>query len=174
MLRDIKAKYFDNGLKDHLANDYLTTTELIVALSILQNCSRYPQICERRSPPSSFSSQEPSSPCIAKLRIGFKNLGFYQIANAIPNFLHVFRPSQSYALSRRMLMTLLSPIFLKRIAMHAASKQKFMSCFLNTPDLQQVDKGVQSPSGIYFNLFLAVTKSPRLGFRVPHAIEFSC
>jgi len=56
--------------------------------------------------------------------------------------------------------------------MHAASKQKFMSCFLNTPDLQQVDKGVQSPSGIYFNLFLAVTKSPRLGFRVPHAIEF--
>lgn len=38
MLRDINAKYFDNGLKGNLANDY-STTELIMALSILQNGS---------------------------------------------------------------------------------------------------------------------------------------
>ena len=37
--------------------------------------------------------------------------------------------------------------------MHAASKQKFMSCFLNTSDFLQVDRGVQSPWGIYFKDF---------------------
>ena len=59
--------------------------------------------------------------------------------------------------------------------MHAASKHKFMSCFLNKPDLQQVHKGVQSPWDIilYFNLLLAVMKSrPQLEFRVATSIEF--
>ena len=51
--------------------------------------------------------------------------------------------------------------------MHAALKQKFLSCFLNTPDLQQVDEGVQSPWGIYFS-----DKEPLLGFRVAPSIEF--
>ena len=37
-LRDIKATYFDNGLKDHLADDY-STIGLIMSLSILQNGS---------------------------------------------------------------------------------------------------------------------------------------
>ena len=37
-LRYIKATYFDNGLKDHLTNDY-STIVLIMALSTLQNGS---------------------------------------------------------------------------------------------------------------------------------------
>ena len=108
-LRDIKAKHFDNGLKDHLANDY-STIGLIMALSILQYDS-IPRFVKEDHLQALFSSQEPSNPCIAKLRIGFKNLGLYQIENAIPNFLHLFRLSQSYALSRKILMTLLSPNF---------------------------------------------------------------
>ena len=100
-LRDIKATYFDNGLKDHLADDYsLLTIGLIMALSILQNGS-IPRFLREDHLQALFSSQEPSSPCIRKLQIGFKNLGLYQIGNVIPNFLHLFRPFQSYAMSRR-------------------------------------------------------------------------
>ena len=94
-LRDIKATNFDNGLKDHLADDY-STIGLIMSLSILQNGS-IPRFVNEEHLQALFASQEPSSPCIAKLQIGFKNLGLYQIGNAIPNFLHLFRPSQSYA-----------------------------------------------------------------------------
>ena len=108
-LRDIKVTYFDNGLKDHLADDY-STIGLIMALSTLQN-GNIPRFLREDHLQALFSSQEPSNPCIAKLQIGFKNLGLFQIGNAIPNFLHLFRPSQSYAMSRRMLMTLLLPNF---------------------------------------------------------------
>ena len=108
-LRDIKATYFDNGLKDHLADDY-STIGLIMALSTLQNGS-IPRFLKEDHLQALFSSQEPSNTCIAKLQIGFKKLGLFQIGNAIPNFLHLFRPSQGYAMSRRMLMTLLSPNF---------------------------------------------------------------
>ena len=70
-LPDIKAKYFDNGLKDHLANDY-STIGLIMALSTLQNGS-IPRFLREDHLQALFSSKEPSSPCISKLQIGFKN-----------------------------------------------------------------------------------------------------
>ena len=98
-LREIRAKYFDNGLKGHLANDY-TAIGLIMALSTLQNGS-IPRFLKEDHLQALFSSEEPSNPCISKLRIGCKTLGLYQIGNGIPNFLHLFRPSESSALSRR-------------------------------------------------------------------------
>lgn len=108
-LQEIKAKYFDNGLKDHLVDDY-STVGLIMALSILQN-GVIPRFLKEEDLQALFSSEEPSDCCISKLRVGFESLGLYQIGNAIPNFLHLFRPSGSYALTRRKLLTLLKPDF---------------------------------------------------------------
>ena len=108
-LREIKAKYFDSGLKEHLSYDY-STIGLIMALSTLQNGS-IPRFLKEDHLQALFSSEEPSNPCISKLRFGFKTLGLYQIGNVTPNFLHLFRPSESSALSRRKLIVLLPPIF---------------------------------------------------------------
>ena len=56
--------------------------------------------------------------------------------------------------------------------MHAALKQKFMSCFLNTPELQQVDKGVQIILGHILQFVTGSDEEPLLGFRVAPSIEF--
>ena len=157
-LQEIKAKYFDNGLKDHLVDDY-STVGLIMALSILQN-GVIPRFLKEEDLQALFSSEEPSDGCISKLRVGFEDLGLYQIGNAIPNFLHLFKPSGSYALTRRKLLTLLNQISLKLVAMHVILKMKFMSYFPNTPGWQQVDKEVQLPLDISFSLSQAVMKSP--------------
>ena len=108
-LREIKAKYFDSGLKEHLSYDY-STIGLIMALSTLQNGS-IPRFLKEDHLQALFSSEEPSNPCISKLRFGFKTLGLYQIGNVTPNFLHLYRPSESSALSRRKFIVLLPPIF---------------------------------------------------------------
>ena len=71
-LREIKAKYFDNGLKDHLSNDY-STIGLIMVLSTLQNGS-VPRLLKEDHLQALFPSEEPSNPCISRLRFGFKTL----------------------------------------------------------------------------------------------------
>ena len=99
----------DNGLKDHLSNDY-STIWLIMVPSTLQN-GRIPRFLKEDHLQALFSSEEPSNPCISKLCFGFKTLELYQIGNGIPNFLHLFRPSESSALSGRKLIVLLPPNF---------------------------------------------------------------
>ena len=111
-LREIKAKYFDSGLKGRLSYDY-STIGLIMALSTLQNGS-IPRFLKEVHLQALFSSEEPSNPCISKLRFAFKTHGLYQVGNVIPNFLHIFRPSESSALSRRKLLVLLPPNFYEK------------------------------------------------------------
>ena len=105
-LRGIKAKYFGSGLKEHLSYDY-STIRLIMYFSTLKNGS-IPRLLKEDHHFFS-SSEQPSNPCISKLRLSFKILGLYQIGNVIPNFLHLFRPSESSVLSRRKLNVLLPP-----------------------------------------------------------------
>lgn len=69
-LREIKAKYFDSGLKEHLSYDY-STIGLIMALSTLQNGS-IARFLKEDHLQALFSSEEPSNPCISKLRFAFK------------------------------------------------------------------------------------------------------
>jgi len=169
-LRDIKATYFDNGLKDHLANDY-STIGLIMALSTLQNGS-IPRFVKEDNLQALFSSQEPSSPCIAKLRIGFKNLGLYEIGNAIPNFLHLFRPSQSYALSRRKLMALLSPNFSEKGSNARRFETEIYELFSKYTRLAASGQRGAITLGHILQFVTGSDEEPLLGFRVAPSIEF--
>ena len=64
-LREIKAKYFDSSLKEHLSYDY-STIGLIIALSTLQNGS-IPRFLKEDHHQAIFSSEESSNPCISRL-----------------------------------------------------------------------------------------------------------
>ena len=169
-LRDIKATYFDNGLKDHLADDY-STIGLIMSLSILQNGS-IPRFVNEEHLQALFASQEPSSPCIAKLQIGFKNLGLYQIGNAIPNFLHLFRPSQSYALSRRMLMALLSPNFSEEGSNARRFETEIYQLFSKYTRLAASGQRGEITLGHILQFVTGSDEEPLLGFSVAPSIEF--
>ena len=71
-LKEIKAMYFDTGLKVHLS-EYFTTVGLIMALSTLQN-EPIPRFLNEDLH-ALFSPKMLTNPCIAKLQNGFDMLG---------------------------------------------------------------------------------------------------
>lgn len=108
-LQDIKQKYFDNGLKEHLSEDY-KTVGLIMALSILQN-GNIPRFLTEDQLQEIFISDSPKSNCLTNLREGFNKLGLHEIGKTLPIFLHLFRQSEAAALIRKQLMHILTPKF---------------------------------------------------------------
>ena len=103
-LHEIKAKYFDRGIQEHLANDYIVVGT-IMALSILQNGSM-PRFLGEENIHQIFQSGNPSE-SIFNLRKGLDKLGLYQIRKALPSFQYLFTPSPASAISRRKLLLLL-------------------------------------------------------------------
>ena len=107
-LKKIKEKYFENGLRELLAEEY-EYVGVIMALSMLQN-GPIPRFVPEDILQEVFS-ETPPGPCTAALRRGFKKLGLYQIALNLPMFLHLMRPNEANQLSRRKLVLLLNPSF---------------------------------------------------------------
>lgn len=107
-LREIKEKYFDKGLKEHLDEEY-ETAGVIMALSILQNGS-IPRFLSEDILKQLFEKECPHS-CIAKLQSGFDKLGLIQIGLRLPLFVHLLRPSPGYAITRKKLLNILEPQF---------------------------------------------------------------
>ncbi|XP_070569409.1 uncharacterized protein [Ptychodera flava] len=108
VLREIHDKYFENGLKQHLEEDY-KTVGVIMGLSTLQN-GRIPQFMGEEVRQELFQSPFPS-PCIEQLRQGFDKLGICKLAKKLPLLLHLFVPNANSALTFRKLKTLLKPKF---------------------------------------------------------------
>ncbi len=107
-MQEIKTKYFDNGYKEHLADDYVVVG-LIMALSILQN-GTVPRFLSPDDLQELFMGEDPSK-CLKSLRKGFAKVGLYQIGKALPTFVNLLHPSNVSLLSRRKLLHLLTPKF---------------------------------------------------------------
>ena len=96
-MQEIKAKYFNNGFKEHLASDY-SIVGLIMALSILQNRT-IPRFSSSDDLQELFMAEHPSK-CLKNLRNGFAKIGLYLIGKALPTFLYLLHPSDVSSLSR--------------------------------------------------------------------------
>ncbi len=108
-LQEIKKTYFDNGLKDHLSEDY-QIIGLIMALSILQN-GKIPKFLNEDQLQVVLGNGKTSSKCLINLSQGLNKLGLGEIARNLPTFLHLFTPSSHGSLTRRKLVHLLKPMF---------------------------------------------------------------
>ena len=108
-LQEIKEKYFDNGLKEHLSEDY-RIIGVIMALSVLQN-GKMPRFLDEDQLQAVLGSSKTSSSCFTNLSQGFDKLSLGEIARNLPTFLHLFRPCSYGSLTRRKLVHLLKPKF---------------------------------------------------------------
>ena len=109
-LQEIKSKYFDQGLKEHLYEDY-ETVGLIMALSILQD-GKIPRFLDENHLQEIFVNGTSNSKCLLNLSKGFNKLGLCRIAKNLPTFLYLLRPSATpCSMTRRKLIHLLEPIF---------------------------------------------------------------
>ncbi|KAL5007947.1 hypothetical protein ScPMuIL_013528 [Solemya velum] len=110
VLTAIKEKYFDYGLREHLAEDYITVGK-IIALSILQN-GKLPKFMEENIVTDLFSHDSlNASKCIKMLRQGLDDLGIYQIGSQLPSFVFLLRPGSECTLTMKALTHLLKPKF---------------------------------------------------------------
>lgn len=109
-LQEIKCKYFDKGLKEHLYEDY-ETVGLIMALSILQD-GKIPRFLDENHLQEIFVNCNSNSKCLLNLSKGLNKLGLCSIAKNLPTFLYLLRPSAGpSSMTRRKLIHLLEPVF---------------------------------------------------------------
>ena len=99
-LQEIKKTYFDNGLKEHLSEDY-KIIGLITAFSVLQN-GKIPTFLDEEQLQAAFGHGNTSSCCLNNLSQGLDMLGLVEIARNLPTVLQ---------LTRRKLVHLLQPKF---------------------------------------------------------------
>ena len=109
--QQIKTKYFDHGLKEHLAEDYFFVGQM-AAIALLQNGQAPKYFSEELLSGIFVSDESEISPCVLKLREGLDSLGIHMFARKFPVFLYLLRPSQDNArMTVPMILHLLKPKF---------------------------------------------------------------
>lgn len=107
-LTAIKEKYFDNGIRDLLADEYYIVG-VIIGLSIIQN-GKIPQFFSEDQLVNIFNSIQ-SSAAYRNLQKGLDKLGICMVCKQLPLLVHIFRPSPAAKLTIKKLTNLLTPIF---------------------------------------------------------------
>lgn len=168
-IKEIKDKYFENGLKTHLQDDY-STVGLIMALSVIQN-GVVPRFLDEEQLQDLFFGEVPH-PCLKQLRKGYVRLGLYQIGKAFPVFLYLFRPSPSANLTRRMITHLLKPNFSEEGSNTKKLEHEVYSSFSRY--IREVAAGRRNNISLNHVLQFVTgsDEEPPLGFAVQPAIQF--
>ena len=128
-LREVKQKHFDDGFKVHLEEDYVMIG-VLMALSILQN-GPVPRFISENILQELFSVLAPSNPCVLRLREGLDKLGLVRIGTSLPTFLYLLRPSPATLLTRRALVSLLTPRFSEEGSNAMQYQQATYTSFMN-------------------------------------------
>ena len=111
--QNIKQKYFDSGLKEHLSEDYFYVGQM-VCISLLQN-GPLPTYIPEEILESIFADKgQQLSSCVSEFKRGMDTLGIPMFGRKYPMFLYLLRPScsnDSAKLSVKKLLFLLKPEF---------------------------------------------------------------
>ena len=108
--QNIKLKYFDNGLKEHLSEDYFYVGQLI-SIVLLHNGQLPVYIPEEILQAICLDKCEQLSPCVMELKRGMDTLGVPRFGTKFPLLIHLLRPSAIAKLSVRKLLFLLKAEF---------------------------------------------------------------
>ena len=109
--QQIKTKYFDHGLKEHLAEDYYFVGQ-IAATALLQNGQAPKYFSEELLNDIFVSDELASSKCVSKLHQGLDTPGIHLFAQKFPMFLYLLRPPQNNTkLTVPLILHLLKPMF---------------------------------------------------------------
>ena len=104
----IKENYFNGGLKEEVADEYIMCGTLM-GLSMIQR-GNIPQFLGEDILDELVYSSAPSI-CLSQLGTGLQSVGIFQLMSNLPQFLQLFMPSNSGALTVKKLINLLPPCF---------------------------------------------------------------
>uniref|UniRef100_A0A8W8I3L1 HECT domain-containing protein n=1 Tax=Magallana gigas TaxID=29159 RepID=A0A8W8I3L1_MAGGI len=169
VLSEIKRKYFDSGLREHLAKDYLTVGK-IMSLSVLQN-GKLPKFMDPAILEDVFRDEDGSSDCIKNLRKGLNCLGLVKIGSVFPIFVHLFRPSHT-TLTLKAVIQILKPVFSEEGSNSRQLENSVYSAYLKY--LRAVASGRRGSVSLHHILQFATgtPEEPILGFTLQPSIQF--
>ena len=173
--QQIKAKYFDHGLKEHLAEDYYFVGQM-AAIALLQN-GQAPRYFSEELLNNIFVSDElASSKCVLKLRQGLDTLGIHMFARKFPMFLYLLRPPQNNAkLTVPLILHLLKPTFSEEgsnsLKYEKAVYSKFVKYLRDVASGRRVttlENILEFVTGASEEPLLGFTQQPSIHFVVPY------
>lgn len=167
---EIKAKYFDKGWREHLAEDY-EMVGLLLALSMLQN-GVLPKFFSGAFLATSFADNPPENECVANFRKGLQKLGIISILKAFPALKFLLQPSSSSTLTLKKLLLLLKPNFTEEGSNKRLFENSVYSCFVKYA--RNVASGQRQ--GLCLDDLLkfatGACEEPCLGFGIHPCIDF--
>ena len=98
--REMKAKYFNNGLRQYLSQDYFYVG-IMIAVAMLQN-GQMPAFIENHILQEILSTNKTLDPCVSEMKAGLEKLGMLSapqqhptVKIAVPRLLQMLEPNFS-------------------------------------------------------------------------------
>ena len=166
----IKLKYFDNGLKEHLSEDYFYVGQM-ASIALLQNGQLPTYIPEKILHAIFVDEGQHVSPCVLELRRGMDTLGIHMFGRKFPMFLYLLRPPTSTKLSVRKLLFLLKADFSEEGSNDVSHEKAVYNQFVKYVREAYSGRRVVTPENI-LEFVTGASDEPPLGFGVKPHIEF--
>ena len=172
--QNIKLKYFDNGLKEHLSEDYFYVGQ-IMCISLLQN-GPLPTYIPEEILEAIFADkgQQLLSSCVSELKRGMDTLGIPMFGRKYPMFLYLLRPSHSSdsaKLSVRKLLFLLEAEFSEEGSNSRPYENAVYAMFVKYVREASSGRRVVNLENI-LEFVTGVSDEPPLGFGMGPHLEF--
>lgn len=164
----LKAKYFDNGLKEFLSEQYYFVG-VMVGVALLQN-GQIPYLPLDIT--NSITDENSPNSCIANLKRGLDMFGLRQLFQRVPVLLHLLRPRTSTT-TAKMLIHLLKPQFSEEGSSSFLKEKEIYTLFVKY--IRQVASGRREPItlGSILVFVTGADEQPILGFATPPGISFT-
>ncbi|KAK3101168.1 hypothetical protein FSP39_001460 [Pinctada imbricata] len=174
-MQEIKEKYFDNGLRELISDQYIFVGKLF-ALSIVQN-GTIPAFLQAEVIQEMFYSDQSQSSCISNIQIGMDALGLYtvctyMICKSLPSLVFIFQ-SKLPALTMKRLTHLLQPKFSEEGSNANSFEKTVYAAFLRY--LRNVASGSRNQMSLekVLQFVTGASEEPVLGFNIHPCIEFN-
>ena len=166
----IQLKYFEQGLKEHLASDYFYVGQM-AAIALLQN-GQLPVYFPETALLNIFADPYPSThPCISSLQKGLDSLGIHAAGRKFPQLLDLFIPSVNAKLSVKKLLQLLTPKFSEKGSNTLKYEKIVYACFVKYVREVASGRRVTKLENI-LEFTTCASEEPLLGFALSPSIEF--
>jgi hypothetical protein len=173
--REIKEKYFDQGLRQYLAKDYFYVG-IMMAIAMLQNGQLPAFIQEEVLNEILSSSPQSSNPCIAEVQAGLEKLGILSALQQMPMLRYLLRPTSQHPITVPKLLELLKPKYSEQGSNALKYEKEVYQHFVRF--LREVATGLRSCGDEKLQLSHILTfvtgsaEEPVLGFALDPSIVF--
>ena len=172
--REMKAKYFDNGLREYLSQDYYYVG-IMIAVAMLQN-GQMPAFIDDHILQEILSRNRSLDPCVNEMKAGLEKLGMLSALQQLPTLINLLRPGSQHKVNVPRLLQMLKPKFSEEGSNAIGYEKEVYMLFVRY--VREVASGRRSCGSRKLELchilefVTGASEEPVLGFAMNPYIEF--